>query len=70
MMWIDLHFQPRAMAHNALPHHAVVFGAKKNILRLSCAYQTAPKTIERLLYSLSYAGASMVRIVVCGCHFI
>jgi hypothetical protein len=38
-----------AIAHNVSPHHAVVFGAKKNIHRSNSDYQTAPKTIERPL---------------------
>lgn len=37
------------VAYNVSPHHAVVFGATKDFERLNCAYQTAPKTIERPL---------------------
>jgi len=34
-------------AASVSPRHAVVFGARKDFLSLNCAYQTAPKTIER-----------------------
>jgi hypothetical protein len=36
-----------AIAHNVSPHHAAVFGAKKDFPRLNFAYQHAPKTVER-----------------------
>jgi hypothetical protein len=37
------------IAYNVSPHHAVVFGATKDFLRINFAYHTAPKTIERPL---------------------